>query len=189
MLFAPDATAMYGGEFATHVDPGPLASLYEGAYRPGHFLGVATVIAKLLNVVRPDVLFLGQKDAQQTVVLRRAIADLNFPVAVEIVPTVREADGLAMSSRNRYLDPVQRAAAPALYRALCAVRAALERGTTKVDAVAAAVRALGSAATVDYIDVVDGDTFAPLDRLRAPAFIVGAARFGETRLIDNLWIE
>ncbi len=189
VLFAPDATAMYGGEFATHVDPGPLASLYEGAYRPGHFLGVATVIAKLLNVVRPDVLFLGQKDAQQTVVLRRAIADLNFPVAVEIVPTVREADGLAMSSRNRYLDPVQRAAAPALYRALCAVRAALERGTTKVDAVAAAVRALGSAATVDYIDVVDGDTFAPLDRLRAPAFIVGAARFGETRLIDNLWIE
>ena len=147
------------------------------------------MIAKLLNIVRPEYLFLGQKDAQQAVLLRKMIGDLDFPVQVEIVPTVRESDGLAMSSRNRYLNPEQRAAAPALYRALLAMREALERGAPKSEAIAANASGLNSVAAVDYFDVVDADTFEPLDHLRAPAFIIGAARFGTTRLIDNLWIR
>ena len=188
VLFAPDVATMYGANFATAVDAGPLGTTFEGAYRPGHFRGVATVIAKLLNIARPEYLFLGQKDAQQAVLLRHMIRDLDFPVQVEIVPTVRERDGLAMSSRNRYLNPEQRTAAPALYHTLLAMRAALERGAAKRQAIAGSAGALNSVAAVDYLDVVDADTFAPLDHLRAPAFIIGAARFGSTRLIDNLWV-
>jgi pantoate--beta-alanine ligase len=187
-LFAPEGDAMYGGGFTTVVDVGPLGGVFEGALRPGHFRGVATVMAKLLNIVRPDMLFLGQKDAQQTVVLRKMIRELDIPLAVEIVPTVREPDGLAMSSRNAYLDAELRAQAPTLYRALTTVRDALERGSAKSDAIAAGTSALSSHASLDYLDVVDGDDFTPLDALRAPAFIIGAARFGTTRLIDNLWI-
>jgi pantoate--beta-alanine ligase len=188
VLFAPDAATMYGENFATLVDAGPLGTVFEGAYRPGHFRGVATVIAKLLNIARPEYLFLGQKDAQQAVLLRHMIGDLDFPVQVEVVPTVREPDGLAMSSRNRYLNQEQRAAAPTLYHTLRAVCETLERGAAKTEAIAANAGALNSVATIDYLDVVDADTFAPLADLRPPAFIIGAARFGTTRLIDNLWI-
>ena len=132
------ASAMYAPDFATFVDVGSARRAPSRAPAPpGHFRGVTTVIAKLLNIVRPDVLFLGQKDAQQAVILRKMIADLDFPVELEIVPTVREPDGLAMSSRNRYLEPPRRSAAPTLYRALCAVREALERGASKSEAVAA----------------------------------------------------
>ncbi len=189
VLFAPDAAAMYGADFSTSVDVGALAGVFEGALRPGHFRGVATVIAKLLNIVRPDALYLGQKDAQQAVVLRKMVDDLGFPVEVEIVPTIRERDGLAMSSRNAYLDASQRAQAPSLYRALLAVREALERGSSKNDATAAGRAALSDSATLEYLDVVDAQSFAPLDHLRRPAFVIGAARFGTNRLIDNLWIR
>jgi pantoate--beta-alanine ligase len=188
VLFAPDEAAMYPPDFSTFVEVGPLGEIFEGAWRPGHFRGVATVIAKLLNVVRPDRLFLGQKDAQQAVLLRKMIADLNFPVEVEIVPTVREDDGLAMSSRNAYLQPKERAQAPSLHRALVVMRETLERGGTKREAIAAGTAALSTSAKLDYLDLVDGDDFSPLDRLRPPAFLIGAARFGTTRLIDNLWI-
>lgn len=188
VLFVPSAAEMYGADFTTFVLVGPLGKTFEGALRPDHFRGVTTVIAKLLNVVRPDVLFLGQKDAQQAVVVRKMIFDLNFPVEVEIVPTVREPDGLAMSSRNRYLDPEQRTQAPTLYRALQATRNALERGGSKDAAIAAGAAALSPSAKLDYLDLVDADSFAPLERLRLPAFIIGAARFGNTRLIDNLWL-
>jgi pantoate--beta-alanine ligase len=188
VLFEPEAEAMYAPSFATFVDVGPLGVMLEGAIRPGHFRGVATVMAKLLNIVRPDLLFLGQKDAQQAVVLRRMIDDLDFPIGVEIVPTVRERDGLAMSSRNRYLDAGQRKEAPTLYRALLAARKALEGGSSKRDAVVAATSALSKSATLDYVELVDAQTFAPLEHLRSPAFIVGAARFGTTRLIDNLLV-
>ena len=188
VLFAPGVDAMYGPGFTTSVDVGPPGATFEGAVRPHHFRGVTTVIAKLLNVVRPDRLYLGQKDAQQVAILSKMIRELNVPVEVRIVPTVREPDGLAMSSRNRYLDAEARTAAPTLHRALRAVRDALERGSTKGDAIAAGTSALSRAATLDYLDVVDADTFEPLERLRPPAFIVGAARFGGTRLIDNLWV-
>jgi pantoate--beta-alanine ligase len=188
-VFMPDAAAMYPDGFETTVDVGAIATVFEGAIRPGHFRGVATIIAKLLNVVRPDVLFLGQKDAQQAIVLRHLIADLNFSVETEIVPTVRESDGLALSSRNAYLDAQERANAPTLHAALEAVRAALQAGRTKSQAIAAGSAALSPSATLEYLDVVDGTTFAPVERLDAPAFVIGAARFGKTRLIDNLWIQ
>ncbi|HEV7179018.1 MAG TPA: pantoate--beta-alanine ligase, partial [Candidatus Baltobacteraceae bacterium] len=144
---------------------------------------------KLLNIVRPDVLSLGQKDAQQTAVLRHVINDLQMPVRVDIVPTVRESDGLALSSRNAYLSPRQRDAAPALHRALVLLRDAMLSGAKKADAVAGAHRALPAQAALEYLDVVDADTFEPLDSLRPPAFVIGAARLGTTRLLDNLWID
>lgn len=188
VLFAPENSAMYAPGFATVVDVGPLGTILEGAVRPGHFRGVATVIAKLLNIVQPDVLFLGQKDAQQAVVLRKIVGDLDFPVDVEIVPTVRERDGLAMSSRNRYLDAAVREQASTLYRALLAVRDALEDGRSKGDAIVAGKAALSRSARLEYLELVDAQNFVPLEQLRPPAFIVGAARFGTTRLIDNLWV-
>jgi len=187
-LFEPDVPAMYPANFSTFVGVEPLGALFEGAQRPGHFRGVATVIAKLLNIVRPDLLFLGQKDAQQAVLLRKMIADLDFPVEVEVVPTVRESDGLAMSSRNRYLDATRRVEAATLYRALCATLRALEAGARKADALAVGTASLSSRAQLDYLEIVDAATFEPLEELRAPAFVIGAARFGATRLIDNLWV-
>lgn len=185
-LFAPAADVMYPPGFATAIDVGPIAGRFEGVARPTHFRGVATVVAKLLHVVRPDVLLLGQKDAQQTAVLRAMVHDLAFPVTVEIVPTIREADGLAMSSRNAYLTPAQRAQAPTLHRALLALHDALRQGAPKASAVEAARAALSPAAQPEYFDLVDAATFEPLDRLTGDAFVIGAARFGTTRLIDNL---
>jgi pantoate--beta-alanine ligase len=188
VLFAPDTAVMYPDGFSSSVDVGRLGDVLEGAIRPGHFRGVATVVAKLLHVVQPELIFLGQKDAQQTAVLRKMIRDLAFPTEVAVVPTVRERDGLAMSSRNAYLDGEQRAQAPSLYRALLAMHRALERGEEKGQAIATATAALAPEAKLDYLDLVNGQTFEPLDSLRPTAFIVGAARFGDTRLIDNLWI-
>lgn len=189
VLFSPEAETMYSPEFATFVDVTALDTVFEGAVRPGHFRGVATVIAKLLNIVLPDLLFMGQKDAQQAVLLRKMIADLDFPVSLELVPTVRENDGLAMSSRNRFLDDTWRAEAPTLYRALSATRESLEAGKSKREAVLAGKAVLSEAAQLDYLDLVDAADFAPLERLQVPAFIIGAARFGTTRLIDNLWLQ
>jgi pantoate--beta-alanine ligase len=189
LLFAPDPPAMYPPGFSTVVDVGPIGEVYEGALRPGHFRGVATVIAKLLNIVNPQVLFLGQKDAQQAVVLAKMMFELDASAALEIVPTVRETDGLAMSSRNAYLDAAQRAQAPTLHRALRATLRALESGVSRDEAVACGAAEISANAKLDYLDVVDARSFAPLDALRRPAFVIGAARFGTTRLIDNLWVQ
>jgi pantoate--beta-alanine ligase len=188
ILFIPGDAEMYPEDFTTYVDVGRLGNAFEGAQRPTHFRGVTTVIAKLLNIVAPDVLFLGQKDAQQAAVIRKMIRDLNFAVEIDLTPTVREPDGLAMSSRNRYLDGEMRAQAATLHRALETTKDALEKGRSKRDAIDAGAAALSKSASLDYLDVVDAETFEPLERLRPPAFIVAAARFGTTRLIDNLWI-
>jgi pantoate--beta-alanine ligase len=188
VLFAPPLETMYPPGFSTSVDVGFIGTTYEGAIRPQHFRGVTTVMAKLLAIVLPDVLYLGQKDAQQTVVLDRMVRDLNFGMRVEIVPTVREDDGLALSSRNVYLSGDQRAAAPTLYRALVAFRQALDRGVEKSEALALARSALSPLAVPDYFDVVDARTFEPLEKLAAPAFIIGAARFDGTRLLDNVYV-
>jgi pantoate--beta-alanine ligase len=188
VLFEPDAPAMYPADFSTFVEVEPLGAVFEGAQRPGHFRGVTTVIVKLLNIVQPDVLFLGQKDAQQAVLLRKMIADLDFLVDVDVVPTVREPDGLARSSRNRYLDAPRRAAAVTLYQALCTTLRALESGVRKADALAAGAAMLSPSAQLDYLEVVDAQTFEPIAELRPPAFVIGAARFGKTRLIDNVWV-
>jgi pantoate--beta-alanine ligase len=187
-LFAPDVEAMYPPGFSTTVDVGEIGTRYEGAIRPTHFRGVTTIVSKLLNIVRPDVLFLGQKDAQQTAVLRKLVRDLDFAVRVAIVPTVREADGLALSSRNVYLSPQQRAAAPSLHRALQALLEDLRSGKTAASARERAWALLDPPGVWDYLDVVDMDTFSSLGRLQTPAFVIGAARFGNTRLLDNLMV-
>lgn len=188
-LFAPDAAVVYPPGFSTYVDVGDMGSTFEGAARPTHFRGVATVVTKLLNVVHPNVLYLGQKDAQQTAVLRRVVRDLDLPVRVDVVPTVRESDGLAMSSRNAYLSTEQRSAAPSLYRALAELRDALANGSPKTEAIDRARATLAASATPDYFDVVDALTFEPRERLEADTFVIGAVRFGTTRLLDNLYVE
>jgi pantoate--beta-alanine ligase len=188
VLFAPDMQTMYPPGFSTFVDVGALGSQFEGAIRPTHFRGVTTVVSKLLNIIRPDVLYLGQKDAQQTAVLRRMVRDLDFAVRVEIVPTVREADGLALSSRNVYLSPQERAAAPSLHRALETMLEKLRAGEDASRARDDAQRILEAPGMWDYLDVVDMDSFSPLQQLKSPAFVIGAARFGNTRLIDNLLV-
>lgn len=189
VLFAPGVEAMYPAGFSTTVDTGEIGTRYEGAIRPTHFRGVTTVVSKLLNIVQPDFLFLGQKDAQQTAVLRKLVHDLDFNTRVRIVPTVREPDGLALSSRNVYLSPELRAAAPSLHRALQAMLADLREGKQARIARERAWAMLDPLGTWDYLDLVDMNTFAPLQRLQAPAFVIGAARFGATRLLDNLMVK
>jgi pantoate--beta-alanine ligase len=187
-LFAPRVEEMYAPGFSTYVDVGELGTRFEGAVRPTHFRGVATVVTKLLHVVQPDVLYIGQKDAQQTAVLRKMVRDLDFPARVQIVPTVREPDGLALSSRNVYLTAEQRAAAPSLYAALETMLEEMRRGADAGSARERALARLDSQAQLDYLEVVNADTFEPLSALRPPAFVIGAARFGMTRLIDNLLV-
>ena len=190
VLFAPTAEAMYpSGEPLVTVDPGPLGDRLEGASRPGHFRGVATVVAKLLHAVGPCVLVLGEKDAQQVAVLRAMVADLGFPVEIAVHPTVREADGLARSSRNARLTPAQRAAAPCLFLGLseaAALARAGERDAARL--VAAIAREVGatSEARLDYAAVVDASTFDEVRTLAGPARAVVAATFGSVRLIDTL---
>jgi pantoate--beta-alanine ligase len=171
LLFAPSVDELYPPGFDTWVEPGSLATVLEGAARPGHFRGVATVCAKLFAIVAPDAAWFGQKDAQQVAVVRGAVEDLNLPLAVEVVPTVRDPDGLALSSRNRFLSRDERSVALALPRAL-------EAGAAGDDPVAAAREVLDPAAglSVDYVAVAD---------FGAPT-LVAAVRVGETRLIDNV---
>ena len=187
LLYTPDVSRMYGPRFASTVDVGPLAGRFEGAARPGHFGGVATVVVKLLNALEPTSLYLGQKDVQQTAVIRAMVRDLDLPTNVVVVPTQREPDGLALSSRNVYLEPPERAAAPSLRRALGAIEAALAAGETD----AARACALGAALLEvplrwEYLAIVDPFTFAPLERIDAPAVAIGVALAGRTRLLDNV---
>lgn len=188
LLFAPEESAMYPAGFGTSVDVGAPGTGFEGSSRPTHFAGVATVVTKLLTIVAPDVLYVGQKDAQQTAVLRALVRDLDFQTRVEIVPTVRDPDGLALSSRNAYLTERERAAAPSLYAALQATLAAFHAGETKPRALERGRAFVSPEAQLEYLDVVNADTFAVLEELKPPAFIIGAARFGRTRLLDNLLV-
>jgi pantoate--beta-alanine ligase len=194
VVFTPSVDEKYPPGFATYVEPsGVLAERLEAATRPGHFRGVATVVAKLLQIVTPHNVYFGQKDAQQVAVVRRMVADLYLPVAVRVMPTVREADGLAMSSRNKYLGPEDRAAAIVLNRALQAGASAFERrpagGVADVIATMAQVVAAEARAQLDYADVCDPDSFAPLAELRAPALLAIAAKVGSARLIDNFLLR
>jgi pantoate--beta-alanine ligase len=169
-VYAPTVAEMYPDGFATTVSVGELGRLFEGAERPGHFDGVATVVLKLFARVRPDVAYFGRKDAQQLAVVRRMASDLDVGVAIRPVETVREPDGLAISSRNVYLSPQERQAAPSLHRALLARDPSACEGE------------------LDYLAVVDPDTFEPAQP-RPGALVIGAARFGATRLIDNITLE
>ncbi|TAL45174.1 MAG: pantoate--beta-alanine ligase [Salinibacterium sp.] len=190
-VFAPSVAEMYPtGPSQTVVSAGKIGTLYEGAARPGHFDGVLTVVAKLLNIVQPDVVTFGQKDAQQLFLVRRMITDLNLPVRVEVIPIVREDDGLALSSRNRFLDANQRRAARTLSIALEAAASAAERGLDA--ALAAAQGALMGEPLVDldYFKIVDPATFLPVDdRHKGRATAIVAAKLGSTRLIDNEMIH
>ena len=186
LLYAPSVDRMYGPDFATAIDVGPVAAPFEGTARPGHFLGVATVVAKLLHAVEPTTLYLGQKDVQQTAVLRRMIEDLDLPVAPVVCRTVRESSGLALSSRNAYLSPQERAAGPSLYRALSAVATSVAAGDDLEGALAAGRDLLQAPLTWEYLAVVDPVTFVPLERSARPALVLGVVRAGAVRLLDNL---
>jgi pantoate--beta-alanine ligase len=188
LVWAPPVDEVYVGGFDTSVRVGAIAEPLEGAARPGHFEGVATVVAILFALVRAEHAYFGQKDAQQVMVIRRMALDLALPTTVIALPTVREADGLALSSRNVRLSPEERSAAPVLYRALLAGRACWEAGECDAEAIRAAMQATLAAeplATVDYVSAADGTTLAELERVTGPALLSLAVRFGDVRLIDN----
>ena len=192
LLFAPAAGEVYPPGFATFVDVGPLAELLEGERRPGHFRGVATVVLKLFGLVQPTRAYFGRKDAQQLAVIRRLVRDLDVPVTVVGCPTVRDADGLALSSRNSYLGPAERAAAPVLYRALRAAEALWREGERDAGRLREAMKSVLASeplAQVDYASVVDPDSFRELQRLDGPALMALAVRIGPARLIDNLLLH
>ncbi|GAA1920876.1 pantoate--beta-alanine ligase [Streptantibioticus ferralitis] len=191
IVFAPGTDEVYpGGEPQVRITAGPMGERYEGACRPGHFDGMLTVVAKLLHLTRPDVAFYGQKDAQQLSLIRRMVADLNFGVEVVGVPTVRESDGLALSSRNRYLSEDERRTALALSRALFAGRDALADGPEAVREAARSVLDASDGMAVDYLALVDPADFTEAaPGHTGPAVLAVAARVGTTRLIDNLPLE
>ena len=189
LLFAPAAETVYPPGFATTVSVAGVTGSLEGAVRgPAHFEGVATVVTKLFIMATPDVACFGQKDAQQVLVVKRLVRDLDLPIAIEVVPTVREPDGLAMSSRNALLTPEDRARAPALWRALSAVGAAVRSGVGDLGRALEAGRAELRLAGVEpeYFEIVDADSLAPPDEERGGLLVLVAARLGSVRLIDNL---
>jgi pantoate--beta-alanine ligase len=189
LIFAPPAAEMYPDEPAAFVEVAGLKDGLCGAFRPGHFRGVCTVVLKLFNIVAPDVAIFGAKDYQQSRIIERMVRDLNVPVEVRVEPTVREADGLAVSSRNRYLTAEQRSAAPALYRALQVVRSQVRGGEADVTRLEAGLRAELDAipgARVQYASIVDAESLRPIRSLDRPAVAAVAVYLGETRLIDNI---
>jgi pantoate--beta-alanine ligase len=189
LVFVPEVAEIYPPGFSTTVDVGVVAGSLEGTARPGHFQGVATVVCKLFNIVTPQRAYFGQKDAQQTLVIRRMVADLNMPVEVVICPTLREPDGLAMSSRNVYLSPDERQAALALSRGLWAAQQCHAAGERDAEALRETIRAALAAeplAHPEYVSIADMETLHELDRLEGRALASLAVRIGRTRLIDNV---
>jgi pantoate--beta-alanine ligase len=190
LLFAPAASEMYREGASTYVTVEGLSDRLCGRSRPGHFRGVTTVVAKLFHITEPDLAFFGQKDAAQLAIIRRMVLDLNIPVGIIACPIVREPDGLAMSSRNAYLDPQQRKDALILYRSLVEVRRVFEGGERSAQRLIAAGKALfGDGARLDYLEIVEPDTLEPLERLDKPTLVAVAAFVGRTRLIDNIGLS
>lgn len=190
-VFAPSEREMYPAPLATHVEVSRLSDHLCGAFRPGHFRGVATVVAKLFSIVQPDRAYFGEKDAQQLAIIRRMVRDLNIPVEIVPVPIVREADGLALSSRNKHLTTRERAIAPMLHQALSAAAEAARSGVEDVGQIRqAALDKLASQPEIrlEYLEIVDPEEMQPVETARAPVLIAVAAWLGETRLIDNVRI-
>ncbi|MCE5303064.1 MAG: pantoate--beta-alanine ligase [Planctomycetaceae bacterium] len=188
VAFAPEASEMYRSDRSTTVDVGEVAEPLEGEFRPGHFRGVATVVLKLFNIVQPDVAFFGQKDFQQVQVVRRMVADLNVSVDVRACPIVREPDGLAMSSRNRYLSPAARRRALVLSRSLKRADELVRQGQCDAAVILAEMRAVietAEDARIDYIALVDPETFRPAETIAGPTLAALAVKIENTRLIDN----
>ncbi len=192
LVFAPEATAMFAADASTAVEVGGLQDVLCGASRPGHFRGVATIVAKLFNLVRPAVAVFGQKDAQQAILLRRMVRDLDWPVELRVAPIVRDADGLALSSRNAYLTVEERRSALALSAALGAARerlAAGERRAPRVREVMREVLAGTPLVRLDYAEITDTEQLRPLDIVEGRVLLAVAAFVGRTRLIDNLVVD
>ncbi len=191
LVFAPEVALIYPADFHTYVEVHELQDGLCGASRPGHFRGVATVVLKLFQIVQPDVAYFGQKDAQQARIIQQLVSDLNVPVRIRVCPIVRESDGLALSSRNQYLDPGQRRQATVLYRALEEARALIEAGERDAVLVRQTLAAriqTAPGAELDYAAVVDASTLRPVERLCGDVLLAVAVKFGATRLIDNVML-
>lgn len=192
LLFHPDAAEMYPAGYRTYVTVEGLSERLCGRFRPGHFRGVATVVSKLFHLVQPQRAYFGQKDAQQVAVLRKMVRDLDFGIEIVVCPTVREADGLALSSRNVYLSPAERQAATVLSRALFWARDRVQEGEREGAALLAGMRRMLEAeplCRLEYLEIVDAENLEPLAHLGGDVLIALAARFGNTRLIDNVLLE
>lgn len=192
-LFCPEAGDMYGSEFGTYVEEQEISHVLEGKFRPTHFRGVTTVVAKLFNICKPHIALFGQKDAQQLFIIRKMVRDLNFDVSIVVVPIVREVDGLAMSSRNIYLTKEERSKATILYESLKFAEGKIRDGETRVSNIQSEMETMiheRGSATVDYVAFVEPETFHEGDVISKPSVLVAiAARFGRTRLIDNALIS
>jgi pantoate--beta-alanine ligase len=191
-VFAPQAQEMYPRENLTWVNVEKLTDRLCGEFRPGHFRGVATVCAKLFNIVCPDVAFFGQKDAQQALVIRRMVADLNMPLEIVVCPTVREPDGLAMSSRNQYLSPQERRDATRLYQSLEQCRALIEAGQRSAEVIReqmCEVLRQMPATTIEYVSISDAETLEELNQVRGRVLVAVAVRMKSARLIDNILVD
>ena len=189
IVFRPSVEEMYPADFSVAVEENLLAKTLEGKSRPGHFSGVCTVVTKLFHLLQPDTAVFGEKDFQQLAIIRRMVRDLNFPIEIIGAPTVRETDGLACSSRNRYLNASEREQAPVLQRALQAARTLVAQGERSAQTIAAVARnTISSAplARLDYLEIVNAETLQPVADVGPQSLIAVAAFFGETRLIDNL---
>jgi len=192
VVFAPTAKEMYGDENLTWINVEKLTEPLCGQSRPGHFRGVATVCAKLFNIVLPDIAFFGQKDAQQAAVIKRMAADLNMPLRIVVCPTVRQPDGLAVSSRNQYLTAVQKKDATLLYKSLQKCREMVEAGVRNVPEITAQMRKILNSSPlveIEYISIVDAETLEAIDRIAGRALVALAVRIGTTRLIDNILLD
>jgi pantoate--beta-alanine ligase len=191
IVFMPSIVEMYPAQFNSWVGVGKVTERLEGASRPGHFMGVATVVAKLFNIIQPTKAYFGQKDAQQLVVIKKMVADLNMNLEIVTVPTVREPDGLAMSSRNTYLNPEQHQAALVLYKALTLAEKLYADGERNAEHIRQKMTALikkEPLADIDYVSVADAETLDELDTVSPPALVSMAVRIGKTRLIDNIML-
>lgn len=188
-IFYPSAQQMFGKDYKTYVEVQELSDYLCGASRPGHFRGVATVVAKLFNIIQPDTAYFGQKDAQQARIIKKMSLDLNFPVKIKLMPIVREEGGLAMSSRNRYLSASERKSALVLWRSLKSARRLIKCGEINSQKIVLAMRQIISKekrARIDYISIVDPKTLRPIKNITSGFLIAIAVRIGKTRLIDNL---
>jgi pantoate--beta-alanine ligase len=192
VLFVPPVGEMYPELVHSYIEVGKIGAMLCGASRPGHFRGVATVVAKLLNVVQPDIMYLGQKDAQQVAVIKKMVQDLNIPVKVAVCPTRREPDGLAMSSRNVYLSPSERQQAPVLFEALSAAGRKIASGERDGNKIISEIKLLlkkKTSARIDYVFIVDRETFVPTKIIERDCVIALAVWFSKARLIDNLVVR
>ena len=189
VVFMPSVTEMYPPGFNSWVDIDGVTERLEGASRPGHFRGVATVVNKLFNIIQPDVAYFGQKDAQQALVVKKMVRELNLDIEIVTMPTVREPDGLAISSRNACLNPEERKAAPVLYRALCLAQEFWGKGEKDAESIRRQMRELiqkEPLATIDYVSIADPETLEEMATVRTPALVSLAVKVGKTRLIDNV---